>query len=36
MVVLGRALCIELYDDSKKGQNNDTLEAALFAAANTE
>ena len=26
MVVLGRALCIELYDDAKKGQNNDTLE----------
>ena len=26
----------KLYDDAKKGQNDETLEAALFAAANTE
>ena len=26
----------KLYDDAKKGQNDGTLEAALFAAANTE
>ena len=25
-----------LYDDAKKGQNDETLEAALFASANTE
>ena len=26
----------KLYDDAKKGQNDETLEAALFAAANTD
>ena len=26
----------KLHDDAKKGQNDETLEAALFAAANTE
>ena len=26
----------KLYDDAKKGQNDESLEAALFAAANTE
>eukprot|EP00966_Prymnesium_polylepis_P294950 6811173-Prymnesium_polylepis.1 len=26
----------KLYDDAKKGQNDETLEAALFASANTE
>ena len=26
----------KLYDDAKKSQNDETLEAALFAAANTE
>ena len=26
----------KLYDDAKKGQNDDKLEAALFASANTE
>ena len=26
----------KLYDDAKKGQNDETLETALFAAANTD
>ena len=26
----------KLYDDAKKAENHDALEAALFAAANTE
>ena len=26
----------KLYENSKKGKNDETLEAALFAAANTE
>ena len=36
LAVVSRRESSTSYDDAKKGQNDETLEAALFAAANTD